>query len=383
MSPIADQLVLDGRYRLGEVLGRGGMGEVRAAEDLRLGRSVAVKLLRADLASDPDLRRRFEAEARAAARVSHPHAVAVYDAGEHEGLAYLVMERLPGATLADEVATGPLDQERLCAVAGQVLGALGVAHASGLIHRDIKPGNVLLAEDGTAKLADFGIAKVVEKNTEKNDDATTGFLLGTPAYLAPERLAGHPATPASDLYAIGVVLYEALTGRKPFDGDTPFAVIHAVHQGEPKPLRDLRPDVHPTVVAAIERAMHTDPDLRFPTASALARALTGEVPTVAAAPGGADRPGVGWAQATAAVPRGATARLDVPARPLGPRLSQRAVIAVGALVVLAVALFITSGSDDSPLAPPTPPTTAAGVGSTPLPAPLDRALQDLEEAVKP
>ncbi|HUP68437.1 MAG TPA: serine/threonine-protein kinase [Acidimicrobiales bacterium] len=116
---------------------------------------------------------------------------------------------------ADEVATGPLDQERLCAVAGQVLAALGVAHDSGLIHRDIKPGNVLLAEDGTAKLADFGIAKVVEKNIEKNDDATTGFLLGTPAYLAPERLAGHPATPASDLYAVGVVLYEALTGRKP------------------------------------------------------------------------------------------------------------------------------------------------------------------------
>lgn len=191
LSPIADQLVLDGRYRLGDVLGRGGMGEVRAAEDLRLGRSVAVKLLRADLASDPDLRGRFEAEARAAARVSHPHAVAVYDAGEDEGIAYLVMERLPGATLADEVATGPLDQERACAVAGQVLGALGVAHDSGLIHRDIKPGNVLLTADGAAKLADFGIAKVIEKN----DDATTGFLLGTPAYLAPERLAGHPATP--------------------------------------------------------------------------------------------------------------------------------------------------------------------------------------------
>lgn len=378
MSPIADQLVLDGRYRLGDVLGRGGMGEVRAAEDLRLGRSVAVKILRADLASDPDLRRRFEAEARAAARVSHPHAVAVYDAGEHEGVAYLVMERLPGATLADEVATGPLDQERLCAVAGQVLGALGVAHDSGLIHRDIKPGNVLLAEDGTAKLADFGIAKVIENN----DDATTGFLLGTPAYLAPERLAGHPATPASDLYAVGVVLYEALTGRKPFNGDTPFAVVHAVQQGQPKPLGDLRPDVHPTVVAAIERAMHTDPDLRFPTSSALAQALAGEVPTVATAPGGADRPGVGWAAATAALPRGATARLNVPASPRSLRLSGRAVIAIGAVVVLAVALFITSGSDDSPLAPATPPTTAT-VGPAPLPAPLDRALQDLEDAVKP
>lgn len=388
MRPTAHPLVLDGRYRLGDLLGRGGMGEVRAAEDLRLGRSVAVKLLRADLASDADLRRRFEAEARAAARISHPNAVAVYDAGEHEGVAYLVMERLPGHTLADEVAAGPIGQERACAVAGQVLAALGEAHDRGLIHRDIKPGNVLLTADGVAKLADFGIAKVVERSIEKSDDATTGLLLGTPAYLAPERLAGKPATPASDLYAVGVVLYEALTGRKPFDGDTPFAVVHAVHQARPESLRVLRPDVDPAVTAAIEQAMHPDPGERFQTASALAGALSGDDPDVETAPSGVDRPVVESAEVTAALPRGGTIRLDEPVSPAplpsARRLSQRLVIGAAAIVLLAVVLVATwQDGDPKPPQPVPTTTTAATAGPGSLTEQLDRALQELEEAVKP
>lgn len=386
MRPNADQMTLGGRYRLGEVLGRGGMGEVRAAEDLRLGRQVAVKLLRADLADDADVRRRFESEARAAAGISHPHAVAVYDAGEDEGVAYLVMERLPGATLADEMATGPLAQDRACAVACQVLGALGAAHDRGLIHRDIKPGNVLVAADGAAKLADFGIAKVMESS----DDATTGFLLGTPAYLAPERLAGHPATPASDLYALGVVLYEALTGRKPFVGDTPFAVIHAIHQGEPEPLGVLRPDVRPTVVAAVEQAMHADPGRRFHSAAALAGALSGDATLVAPA-AGVDQAAKEGTEVTVSLPPGRTVGLDQPPPPIARRRissgslvgpPRRVVAAFGAVVILAVVLFTIWPREDSSPTAQTPPTTAAP-GPGLLPEPLDKALQELEESVKP
>ena len=255
-----------------------------------------------------------------------------------------------------------------------------------MIHRDIKPGNVLVTADGAAKLADFGIAKVMESS----GDATTGFLLGTPAYLAPERLAGHPATPASDLYALGVVLYEALTGRKPFVGDTPFAVIHAIHQGKAEPLGVLRPDVDPTVVAAVEQAMHADPARRFHTAAALARALSGDATMVAPA-SGADRTAGEEAEVTVALLPGSTTGVDQTTPPIArrrmsrtspPGPSRRVALAFGAVVVLAVVLFSAWPRDDSTPAPQTPPTTAAP-GPGLLPEPLDRALDELEEAVKP
>jgi len=196
-------VLIGNRYELGPLLRRGGMADVHTGVDRRLDRDVAIKLLRPDMAERDDVRLRFEAEARAAARLSHPNAVSVFDTGEHDGKPYIVMECLPGRTLADVIAEGPVSEEWLIPVATGVLSALGAAHAAGIVHRDVKPANILLTDDGTAKIADFGIAKSAEMVSGTAggpvDLTLTGQLVGTPAYLAPERLAGAPATFLSDL----------------------------------------------------------------------------------------------------------------------------------------------------------------------------------------
>src|SRR3954471_10742295 len=264
-----EPLVLGGRYELGPPLGQGGMGAVYSAQDGRLGRAVAVKLLRADLAEQPTARRRFDTEARAAARLAHPNVVIVYDSGEEAGVPYLVMECLSGRTLADELAAGPLPLDRVLQVAREVVAALRAAHAAGVIHRDIKPSNALLTEDGHIKVSDFGIAKL----TETLDQTMTADLVATPVYLAPERIAGKPASTRSDLYSLGVLLYEAVTGRRPFDGNAPLAVMHAIEHGTVAPVSSLRPDAPGDLVALIERAMARDPRARFDSAAEMAAAL--------------------------------------------------------------------------------------------------------------
>jgi len=252
----APSLIAD-RYEVGELIGRGGMADVHAGIDRRLDRPVAVKLLQAHMAAMADVRTRFEAEARSAARLTSPHAVAVFDTGEHDGVPYIVMERLPGRTLADRIAEGPLGPDEIRPLAVEVLAALAEAHGAGLVHRDIKPGNILLTADGHAKLADFGIAKSVQE-ASLAELTVTGQVLGTPAYLAPEQLDGAAATPRSDIYALGVVLYEALTGSKPFAGTTPMAMARAVVAGDHRPLGELRPGLDPALVCTVERAMATD-----------------------------------------------------------------------------------------------------------------------------
>jgi serine/threonine-protein kinase len=270
-STIQRGTVLAGRYRVGERLGRGGMADVYAGTDVRLERPIAIKVLRPEVAAQHDVRARFEAEARTAARLAHPNAVAVYDTGDEGGLAFIVMERLPGETLADRIRSGPVDLEWLRRVAGDVLGALGAAHAAGMVHRDVKPGNILLAADGRAKVADFGIAKSVDGTGP--DLTATNTLLGTPAYLSPEQVGGAPATARSDLYALGVVLYEAATGRKPFTGDTPIAMAYAIDHADVDPLAQVRPDVDGGLSATVERAMDRDPARRFGSATEMAAAL--------------------------------------------------------------------------------------------------------------
>lgn len=262
------------RYELGEVLGRGGMSEVRAGRDLRLGRDVAIKLLTGAGADASQMRERFDAEARAVASLSHPNVVMVFDSGEHENVPFLVMERLPGRTLADEIAAGPLTADRAARLATDVLAALGAAHAAGIVHRDVKPGNVLLSADGGAKVSDFGIAKTTS-TTALTDDGT---LLGTPGYVAPERLAGAPATPQSDLYSAGVLLYEALSGQLPFEGDSPAALLRAITEGRPVPLLERRPDLPGYLDRAVKKAMETEPSSRFATATEMAAALVDEGP---------------------------------------------------------------------------------------------------------
>ena len=375
MAKTEDDARLSGRYELGEVIGRGGMGEVRAGTDLRLGRPVAVKLLRADLADDPEIRARFEAEARAAAQLAHPNVVAVYDTGEEDGQPFIVMERLPGVTLADEIEKRQLSPDRARHLGVQVLAALQVAHDAGIVHRDIKPGNVLATEGDDWKVADFGIAK----STEAAVDLTaTGGLIGTPAYLAPERLEGRPATAASDIYSTGVVLYEALCGEKPFDADSPIAVAHMIREQDPVPLHTRCPDLDPAFAEAVERAMAKDPRRRFASAEEMHRALADDgASTVPFTP----RPVEG------------TRSTRVLRSPPRPRPGVRAGW-IAALVAAAVALVIVvvalnrDGSDDSPTAPQetTVTTDAAedvGGGESTLPPPLVAALDRLEESVQP
>jgi hypothetical protein len=304
---VAEGVVIGGRYRLGPLLGRGGMADVYDAYDERLARRVAVKLLRQDLGANPGVRGRFEAEAKAAARLSHPNVVAVHDTGDEHGRVYIVMERLPGETLADRFATGPVEQEWLRQVAFDVLAALGAAHAAGIIHRDVKPGNILLTHDGRAKVADFGIAKTVEGLAGRGpeDDPTgVGMVIGTPAYLAPERIDGRAATPQSDLYAVGIVLYEGLTGRQPFAGTTLLTMAYLIRHEPPPDPRQFRPDAQPSLVAAIARAIAYDAEARFGSAGEMAAALGAGV-----AVSGADR------QATTAVGPSVPMAL---AQPVGP-----------------------------------------------------------------
>jgi eukaryotic-like serine/threonine-protein kinase len=396
--PPTDQIETVGdRYRLGERLGHGGMGEVFAAHDLRLDREVALKLLRADLAEQDGMRERVVAEARLAARLTHPHVVGVLDTGEQDGRPFVVMERLSGRTLRDELADGPMPPERVRDVGLQVLRALAAAHALGIVHRDVKPGNVLDAGVGTWKVADFGIAKWVHADETLTG---TGELLGSPSYLAPERIEGQQAGPASDLYAVGVLLYEALCGRKPFEGDDPFSLAAAIREGAFEPPGSIHPGADPEIVAAIERAMRLDPAERYESAEVMAAALLGEesertadtTATISAPatiplprtdrepkpPSEPERDGT----ATVPVPRlEQTARLPVqapapqsarPRRPFKPALIVAvAILAVALITVLALAAFTG----------PTP--GGRGPGSSSLPAPLDDALTRLEESVRP
>ncbi|MCX8556018.1 serine/threonine-protein kinase [Mycobacterium sp. SMC-16] len=350
--------VLANRYQLRGTLGHGGMAEVRDAWDAQLQRPVAVKLLHAPLSAQPDFRRRFEVEARAAAGLNHPHVVAVHDYGEQDGTPYIVMERLPGRTLADAIAAGPLPLPQVRSVLDDVLSALAMAHAAGILHRDIKPGNILLADSGAAKIADFGIAKSAESS-----HTTAGQVVGTMGYLSADRLSGHPATVADDLYAVGVVGYEALTGRRPFPQDNLVALARAVSEGHPVPLRVLRPDVDPALAVVVERAMARDPRVRFGGADEMRAALHGAVP--------AGRPPT--LVLGQPLPDPTTSLLPVAA----PRRRSRLLLwGAAAIVVLVtvVAVIVDAASRPSTPAPvgtstpePTPTSTSAPVSTPPQP----------------
>jgi tRNA A-37 threonylcarbamoyl transferase component Bud32 len=335
MDPAPPDLgLLSGRYRLGSLLGRGGMADVYDGFDERLARPVAIKILRPSGVDDPAMRARFEREARAVARLSHPAVVAVFDSGEDRGRAYLVMERLPGETLADRIRIGPVDGRWLVPVLEDVLGALGAAHALGMVHRDIKPANILLVDDGRAKVADFGIAKIYQDlgtGDQPGEDLTaTGLILGTVAYLSPEQIGGAPASPQADIYAVGVVAYEALAGRKPFVGEDAIAQARAVAEGRTTDLVAGRPDVDPRLAAVVRRAMARRVEDRYASAAAMLADLVAVGVTMGAAPAPDDTVLVPLpTQATVAMPPPAAPAATAPIRRAEPTRILAAPVAPG------------------------------------------------------
>jgi len=282
-------MLLAGKYRLDAVAGRGGMGTVYRATHVMLGKTVAVKLINRELAPSPEFVERFQREARAAARLDHPNIASVYDLGQtDDGTLFIAMEFIDGSSLKDVIQTaGPLPAARIVSLTGQIAAALAAAHARNIIHRDLKPQNVCITRDETgrevAKLLDFGIAKSF------GDDATqvtaTGLALGTPQYMSPEQTTGQPLDGRSDLYSLGVIVYEMLTGVVPFDAKSAPAVLVKHVNEVPEPPSRRRPDV--TIPAELEalalRCLEKDPARRFPDAQAVRAALdavSAEAPTV-------------------------------------------------------------------------------------------------------
>jgi serine/threonine-protein kinase len=261
--------IVDGRYRVQSRLGSGGMAEVWSAEDNQLGRRVALKLLASRFAADPDFRERFRREAAAAAAMQHPNIVSIYDRGEWDGTSYIAMECVNGPTLKQLIQQrGPAGPGAATDIAIEILKALRYAHKRGIVHRDIKPQNVLMDEEGHAKVADFGIA-----HASASDMTDEGAMLGTVQYVSPEQAQGKPVSPRSDLYSVGVVLYELLTGHVPFDGEAPVSIALKQVSELPVPPAQLEPSVPPALEAVVMRALEKDPDHRFQDADEFIAAL--------------------------------------------------------------------------------------------------------------
>lgn len=263
--------VLSDRYVLDERIGRGGMAEVYRAHDRRLGREVAVKVLAPHLLQEPGAVRQLQREARSAASIRHPGVVAVHDAGSDGDTHYLVMEFVDGPTLSDVLADeGPLPPERAAAVAAAIADAVQAAHERGVIHRDLKPSNVMFDATGDVRVTDFGIAHAATGTTTATD---TALLAGSIPYLAPEQARGEEPSPAADLYALGCLLFESVTGRSPFSGSTSAALIAAhLHADPPRPS-DVRPGSPPWLDDVVVQALAKDPAERQPDAAAFAAAL--------------------------------------------------------------------------------------------------------------
>jgi eukaryotic-like serine/threonine-protein kinase len=259
------------RYRIGEVLGEGGIGRVHAAYDTVLGRDVAIKSLRPARVSDPDLVERFRAEATNLARLDHPHVTTVFDLIEHGRSLYIIMERVHGPTLEQMLRqrrTG-LGVAKSIGIFGQAADGLAYAHSKGVIHRDIKPANIMITSSGLVKIMDFGIARLRDSQRMTRD----GQIIGTLAYMAPEQLRGEPADERSDLYSLAMVLYEMLTGSPPFKATSDQELFQAQLNAKPRRLRELLPGIDPRIDAALSRALAKKPSQRFASVAEFRDAL--------------------------------------------------------------------------------------------------------------
>jgi serine/threonine-protein kinase len=371
------------------------MAAVWRAEDTLLDRPVAVKLLHPQYASDPEFLERFRREARAAARLSHPNIVSIYDVGEHEGSPYIVMELVEGGNLKDRIrAAAPVGDAEIRAVGATLAATLDYAHHKGLIHRDVKPQNVLLGEDGRPRLTDFGIAQAMASSGLTR----TGAVMGSVHYIAPELVRGRTASPQSDIYSLGALLYEMATGRVPFQGETDLAVALAHVEETPAPPRALNARLAPDLERSILRALSKAADRRFRSAAEFAEALrSGRVPVPAGSapatdltqrlptqPAAARPSAVAQRRATSAV---AAAPIGVPRRTARPNPRRGASNGIlGLLVALAAVLvalgagfyglatlsrqgFVSADATPAPTAQPTPPPKPAAVPTNTLAPP--------------
>jgi serine/threonine protein kinase len=355
-APASTRLLAE-RYRLIQRIDEGGAGEVWRGRDEKLGRDVAIKLLGPD--ADDAFRTRFADEARRAAAVVHPNVVTVFDEGRDGADAFMVMELVPGKTLREIVAErGPLPAHEVSRLIKQVAGALDAAHAAGVIHCDVKPANVIVDPEGTAKLTDFGIARAARDRDEQE-------LLGTARYIAPERVEGGPVTARTDVYGLGLVAYELLTGRPAFDGATSEELVRERLLGPPPSLRHARVGIDDRLDAIVGRALATAPERRYASAGAFARAFS-EV---------AD----GDRDPTSALPAIGRAR----ARRVGvslPRFDSS--VAILAVLAILFALFLFFSSFPKAAAPGASPTAAASAGAVGTPNVVGRKLADAIAALQ-
>ncbi|ODR09827.1 serine/threonine protein kinase [Mycolicibacillus koreensis] len=340
---------LSDRYELGDILGFGGMSEVHLARDQRLHRDVAIKVLRADLARDPSFYLRFRREAQNAAALNHPAIVAVYDTGEAETesgpLPYIVMEYVDGVTLRDMVHNdGPLAEQRAIEIIADACQALNFSHQHGIIHRDVKPANIMISKTNAVKVMDFGIARAL---ADSGNMTQTAAVIGTAQYLSPEQARGEPVDARSDVYSLGCVLYEILTGEPPFVGDSPVAVAYQHVREDPVPPSQRKPGLSPGLDAVVLKALAKNPDNRYQTAAEmhadLIRVYNGEVPEAPKVLTDADR----TAMLRSASAAGAGPHTDpLPRQPLdfsGDRNASsvtRWLVAVAVLAVLTVAVTV-------------------------------------------
>jgi eukaryotic-like serine/threonine-protein kinase len=343
---LSARTVAAGRYRVERTIGSGGMALVVLARDTELDRPVAIKLLAENLARDAEFRRRFVREARLAAGLAHPNVARIFDAGEDGDRPYIVMEHVEGETLADVLARrGRVPPDEAVRLAIQACAGLQHAHDTGLVHRDVKPQNLLLRDDGTLKLVDFGIARAAE--TTRLTQA--GTILGTAAYLAPEQAAGDEVTSAADVYSLGVVLYELLTGRTPYTFETLAELADRSAADPIRPIADLAPGVPPALEDVVMRCLARNPAYRPSSAAELARELRAALPpgqrTAVTEPlgNGARAPGHDPSGHVPGSDAGSVSRRRLAWPALGLAALSAAVVAFA---------FLGTGGDDPPPAPP-------------------------------
>jgi eukaryotic-like serine/threonine-protein kinase len=355
--------VLADRYAIGELLGRGGMAEVYLATDRVLDRPVAVKVLGGWLAHDGTFVERFRREALASARISHPALVAVFDAGSQDGVSYIVMEHVPGETVAEVIGKeGRFPPDRATRIGVSVADALAAAHAAGIVHRDVKPANVMLTPDGRTKLMDLGIARDIEG--ERITRASS--ILGTAGYVSPEQARGDPVDHRSDIYSLGCVMYEMLTGRRPFVADDPVAVAYMHVHEAPAPPTSVEPSVPAELEAVILRAMEKDPAARFQSVAEMGSALSDRTAPIALVTPTTPLPPVGGTAPRSPVrpPETLPRRAD---RPTRRRSFVPTLLAIAALILLGALAFALFGGD-RPSGSTASPTPSATRSPTPSPS---------------